>query len=153
SPPAALDALQDSDGVWPFPGGRLVAYFRLLPEVEARLHQLMGLIPAATVNPIPALPTVAGVPARPQVRALALVFPAGAALTPAALFPFFGGPNALPGTTNAERVTALGLATDAGGSVVNGAVPMTWLRRSGGALADRDRLLRGLNGNFDLWAF
>src|SRR5262245_32800837 len=39
NPPPALDSLQDSDGNWPFPNNRMVAYFRLLPEVEARIHQ------------------------------------------------------------------------------------------------------------------
>lgn len=153
NPSSALDALQDSDGTWPFPNGRLLAFFRLLPEVEARLHELMGLVPAATSSPVGAAPTVLAAPTRPQVRSLAVLLPAATPLTPAGLFPFFGGAGALPGTTDAERVTALGLSIGAGGTLTNGAVPMTWLRRPGGAVADRDKLLQGLSGSVDLWAF
>lgn len=150
--PPALDALQDSDGNWPFPAGRLVAHFRLLPEVEARLHALMGLVPAATANAVANAPTVIGVPTRPQVRSLALVLPAAVPLTPAGVYSVMNGAANVPGNTDAERMAALGLALN-GGNVVNAALPMTWLRRPGGALADRDRLLFGLTGQADLWAF
>ena len=153
NPPAALDALQDSDGTWPFPNGRLVAFFRLLPEVETRLHELMGLVPAATSSPVGTPPTTLNAPTRQQVRSFAMLLPAATPLTPAGLFPFFGGAAALPGTKDAERITALGLATDSGGALTNGAVPMTWLRRPGGATAKRDKMLQGLNGAVDLWVF
>src|SRR5437762_12886929 len=154
NPPAALDALQDSDGAWPFPNGRLLAFFRLLPEVEARLHELVGLVPAATSNPVGAPTTTLGPPTRPQMRSFAMLLPAGTPLTPAGLFPFFGGAGAFPGTTtDAERVTALGLAISDGGALVNGAVPMTWLRRPGGTVTTRDKMLEGLSGAVDLWAF
>ena len=147
APPAALDALQNSTGAWAFPtSGRLVAFFRLLPEVEARLHELVGLVPAASPN-IPANPP--GLPSRPQVRSLAIVFPQ-IALTPATVFQYFG--TIQGATTDAERATALGLALD-NGNLVNGAVPMTWLRRPGGAQANRDKLLQGLDLKVDLWAF
>jgi hypothetical protein len=153
NPPAALDALQDSDGAWPFPNGRLLAFFRLLPEVEARLHELMGLVPAATSNPIGVPPTVLSAPTRPQVRSFAMLLPQATPLTPAGLYPFFGGAGSLPGSTDAEHVTALGLAIGGGGTLMNGAVPMTWLRRPGGVVADRDKMLEGLSGAVDLWAF
>src|SRR2546422_817827 len=78
--------------------------------------------------------------------------PAATPLTPAGVFPFFGGGAALPGSNDAEDATALGLALS-GTTLANGAVPMTWLRRPGGAAAQRDRLLRGLSGAVDLWAF
>jgi hypothetical protein len=152
NPAAALDALQDSSGAWPFANGRIVAFFRLLPEVEARLHELVGLIPPASASPAGSPPTTAGVPTRPQVRSFAIVLPAATPLTPAGLFPFFGGSSAVPGSTDAEKVAALGLALS-GSSLANGAIPMTWLRRPGGAVADRDPLLSGLSGNVDFWAF
>lgn len=155
NPPAALDALQDSTGAWPFPNNRIVAYFRLLPEVEARLHELMGLVPAANAAPIGgALPNTLAAPTRPQVRSFAMILPtAGPNFVPGDIFPFFGGQANVPGDNDQERMAALGMALNNGGNVVNGPVPMTWLRRPGGAVADRDILLAGLNGNVDLWAF
>lgn len=153
NPPAALDALQDSSGAWPFVNNRIVALFRLLPEVEARLHALVGLVPDATADPVDDPPTTATAPTRPQVRSLAIVLPAGTPLTPAGIYPFFGGAAGIPGSDDRERMTAIGLAIDDGGNLVNAALPMTWLRRPGGAVADRDVLLQGLTGNVDLWAF
>lgn len=150
--PPALDALQDSSGAWPFPAGRIVALFRLLPEVEARLHALVGLIPAATSDPVDDPPTEASAPTRPQVRSLAIVLPAGTPLTPAGIYPFFGGEAGIPGDDAAEKMAAIGLAIE-GGALVNAALPMTWLRRPGGEVADRDVLLQDLVGNVDLWAF
>ncbi len=152
SPPPALDALQDSDGAWPFPNNRLVAFFRLLPEVEARLHALTGLLPAATANPVAAPPTTLAAPTRPQVRSLAIVLPATTPLTPAGVYPLMGGQANVPGDDDAEHMAALGLALG-GAGIANGTVPMTLLRRPGGALADRDRLLTNLAGAVDLWAF
>ncbi len=154
NPPAALDALQDSTGAWPFPNGRIVAFFKLLPEVEARLHELMGLVPAATSAPVGAAPVVLAPPTRAQVRSFAMVLPdAGPNFVPADLYPYFGGQANVPGDNDAERMAALGMALNNSGNVVNGPVPMTWLRRPGGAVADRDVLLTALNGNVDLWAF
>lgn len=150
-PPPALDALQDSAGAWPFPGGRIVALFRLLPEVEARLHELVGLVPAATANPVGAPPTALAAPTRPQVRSFALVLPAGTPLTAAGISQFFAT-GELHGDDDAERMADIGLALN-GTALVNAALPMTWLRRPGGAVADRDVLLRSLTGNVDLWAF
>ncbi|MDC0715775.1 hypothetical protein [Nannocystis bainbridge] len=150
--PATLDALQDSSGAFPFPAGRIVAYFRLLPEVEARLHALVGLVPAATANPVTDPPTAAAAPTRPQVRSLAIVLPAATPLTPAGLYPFFGGEGDIPGGDPAEKMAAIGLALN-GGNLVNAALPMTWLRRPGGAAGDRDVLLQDLNGEVQLWAF
>ncbi len=152
NPAPALDTLQDSDGAWPFPGGRLLAFFRLLPEVEARLHELMGLVPAATSSPVAAAPTTLAPPTRPEVRSFAMLLPATTPLTTAGLFPLLGGAAAIPGSNDAEHVTALGLALS-GGALANGAVPMTWLRRPGGAAVERDKLLQGLSGAVDLWAF
>ena len=152
SPPPALDALQDSDGTFPFPAGRLVAFFRLLPEVEARLHAFIGLVPKADVNPVGVVPTVIAAPTRPQVRSFAIVLPAATPLTPAGLYPFFGGAGNLPGSTDAERMAALGMGLS-GPNVANGTVPMSWLRRPGGTGTNQDKLLEGLTGAVDLWAF
>jgi hypothetical protein len=152
NPPAALDALQDSDGAWPFPDGRIVGFFRLLPEVEARLHELMGLVPAATASPVTSVPTTLAAPTRPQVRSFAMVLPSTVAATPAGVFPLFGGGGSLPGSSDAEHATAIGLALTSG-NLTNGAVPMTRLRRPGGAVSDRDKLFEGLTGTVDLWAF
>jgi hypothetical protein len=153
SPPAPIAHLQDADGTWPFANGRLVAYFRLLPEVEARLDELMRLVPAATASPITTAPTAPG-PAstRARVRALAIVLQLPA-LTDANVLGLFTGAEAPPGDNNTERIAALGLALTGGTNVVNGAVPMTWLRRPGVFNGAQDRMLVGLTGAADLWAF
>lgn len=152
NPPPALDALQDSDGQFPFPAGRIVAYFRLLPEVEARLHALIGLVPQASAAAITTLPTSIGTPSRPQIRSFALVLPAGTPLTPAGLYPFLGTLDSALGDTDEKKMAAFGLGLT-GGAISNGAVPMTWLRRPGGSGANQDKLLQGLSGAVDLWAF
>lgn len=154
APPPGLDALQDATGAFPFADGRLVAHFRLLPEVEARLHALVGLIPAATVQPIgTTLPTSAATPTRAQVRSFAIVLPEGTALTTATIEGLFGGQSNIPGDTDIERMAAVGLVPKPDNSLVNATLPMTWLRRPGQKTADRDRLLQGLNGTIQLWAF
>jgi len=152
APPAAIADFQDSAGNWPFPSNHLVAVFRLFPEVEARLHELMGLIPAATVTPIGGtLPTNLQAPTRPQVRSFAFLLPdAGPNFVPGDIYKYFT--NVLGGI-DAERMAALGMALNGSGNVVNGPLPMTWLRRPGGAVTDRDVLLKGLTGDVDLWAF
>ncbi|HVY14340.1 MAG TPA: hypothetical protein VHB27_03870, partial [Rhodopila sp.] len=151
SPPAALNALQDSDGNAPFPDNRLVAFFRLLPEVELRLHALMGLVPAADASPITTLPTAIGIPSRPQVRSLALVLPAGTGLTPSEVETLVGA-GVVQGSTDAEKMASVGLAIS-GSNVTNATVPMTWLRRPGGSGSNRDTLFQNLSGAVDLWAF
>lgn len=152
SPPAALATLQDSDGQFPFPAGRIVAWFRLLPEVEARLHALIGLVPQASAATAAALPTAIATPTRPQIRSLALVLPAATPLTPAGLYPFLGTLDSSLGDTDAKKMAAFGLGLT-GATLANGAVPMTWLRRPGGSGASQDKLLQGLSGAVDLWAF
>lgn len=152
--PPLIDSLQDAGGSLPFPDGRLVAYFRLLPEVEARLHALIGLLPAVTASPIGStLPTAAGTPTRPQIRSLAIALPATTPKTPAGLYPFFGGAAALPGSDDNKKMAALGLLLRSDGTVSNAELPMTWLRRPGGAVTDRDKLLRGMSGTVTFWAF
>jgi len=151
SPPAALNALQDSDGNFPFPDNRLVVFFRLLPEVEARLHAFMGLVPGGDASPITTLPTTIGTPSRPQLRSFALVMPTGTSLAPADVANLLGSGVAL-GSTDAEKMASIGLATS-GGNATNASVPMTWLRRPGGSGSNRDMLLQNLSGSVDLWAF
>lgn len=153
NPPPMIAHLQDADGSWPFASGQLVAYFRLLPEIEARLDELMRLVPQASANPITTAPTaLAATSPRPRVRALAMAVPL-AAPTPANVLALFTGAEVPPGDDDSERMTALGLAIDTGGNVVSGTVPMTWLRRPGVFNGQQDRMLTGLTGNVDLWAF
>ena len=45
--PPILSALRGPAGTPPFTSGRLVAVFRLLPEVEARLGALLAAVPPA----------------------------------------------------------------------------------------------------------
>jgi hypothetical protein len=151
SPPAAMNTLQDSDGNFPFPDNRLVMFFRLLPEVEVRLHALMGLVPAADASPITVLPTAIGTPSRPQVRSFALVMPASTSLTPTNVAGLLGSGVVL-GSTDAEKMASIGLAI-AGGHVTNATVPMTWLRRPGGSGSNQDKMLQNLSGAVDFWAF
>lgn len=157
NPPAAIANLQDSSGAWPFPSNRLVAVFRLLPEIEARIQELSGLIPSANASPLGAtLPTNLAAPSRPQVRSFAFLLPdPGPNFVPADIYQYFGGVAGLSdgADTDAKRMAKVGLGLNTSGNLVNGPLPMTWLRRPGGALADRDLLLQGLNGNLDFWAF
>lgn len=157
APPSALNTLRDHHGNWPFPlqPGGILAYFRLLPEVEARLHALVGLIPAATSLPIAAPPAAATVPTRPQVRSLVMYIPPAAApLNANAIGNLFGGLNNLPGNTVQEQMASVGLTCDnAGNNIGNSQVPMTHLRRPGGQGNTQDRLLFNVNTAVDLWAF
>lgn len=78
--------------------------------------------------------------------------PVGPNFTPADIYPFFGGQTNVPGNDDRERMVALGLAMS-GPNVANGPLPMTWLRRPGGAIVDRDKMIQSLNGSVQLWAF
>ncbi|MEI6226592.1 MAG: hypothetical protein WCS72_17750, partial [Deltaproteobacteria bacterium] len=149
-----IAGLQDADGNWPFDDGSLVAWFRLLPEVEARLDEFMRMIPEATANGI-AVPSALGAAAtRQRIRSFALV-PGLPSLSAADVLGLL-----LPevtGSSEAEKLAFVGLALD-GTSVKNGATPMTWLRRPGkfsvgGGSPEQDVLLQNLGGTFTLWAF
>src|SRR5688500_15948938 len=51
--PLGLAALRKADGTPAFADGRLIALFRLLPEVEDRLHRLTGKLPTVDGAPNP----------------------------------------------------------------------------------------------------
>lgn len=154
--PPALASLQGANGAWPFATGSLVAFYRLLPEVEARLDALMRLVPAATANPPTSAPTTLGAgPTRARVRSFALL-PQLATVNAASVLGLMTPP--APGSTDPEKLTALGLATTPAGTVVNGTLPMTWLRRPGKFNppvlgVQQDVLLQNLSDGFTLWAF
>ncbi|HJZ59669.1 MAG TPA: hypothetical protein VKE74_32295, partial [Gemmataceae bacterium] len=68
--PAGLARFRKADGGLAFSPNRIVAVFRLLPEVEDRLDTLVGIIPPAdgsAVNP--------AVPSRARVRYFAVELP------------------------------------------------------------------------------
>lgn len=66
--PPALAGLRKADGTPAFTTGNMVALFRLLPEVESRLHALTANIPGPSGSPAGAVPT------RPRVRHFAYEF-------------------------------------------------------------------------------
>lgn len=154
--PPALDTLRNIDGINPFAAGgvyggttRLVAYFRLLPEVEERLHQCVGMIPSATAAPLGAAAPAVNVPTRPQVRSFMMVFPANAVIPVNFIIAIFN--NNLDGDDAFERMNSVGLVTDGVNITGNMALPMAHLRRPGGL--SPDTLLDNLTGAYDLWCF
>lgn len=150
--PPMLDTLQDSNGDFPFAQNRLIGYFRLLPEVEARIDELMGMLPPPTAAAATAQQVLPTPPTRPRVRSFAMEIPFAQPLTLAQVMGYFA-PGEVQGNTPVERMNFLGLAPDAQGNPTNATLPMTSLRRPGGALVDRDRLLRNLPAQVNLWAF
>lgn len=133
-PTPLLAALRGPDGTPPFAVGRLVAVFRLLPEVEQRLTALLASIP-----PADGTTAAPGTVARAGVRTFALELPEDpASLTAlrARVDPPVGG-----ALTDAEAAEQLGLS--AGGSALgNASEPMTDLKQPGVFLGEGDRLLR-----------
>lgn len=158
-PSPMIANLQDGNGDWPFEDGKLVAWFRLFPEVEERLHDLARLIPPATSAAAPAPPTVPfDTNQRARVRSFALV-PTLPALDHDTLVTLFGGITNFSGTTNRGRMQALGLDIDNATGLVDGDFPMTRLRRPGRFKIDpalpapQDELLGALAGSAQFWAF
>ncbi|WNG58798.1 hypothetical protein F0U59_31745 [Archangium gephyra] len=156
--PPALDSLRDVNGTHPFAANgiygnttRLVAWFRLLPEVEQRLHQCLGLLPPPTAAPLGAAAPVPGVPSRPQVRSFMMVFPANAVITTNFIIAMFN--NALDGDDVFEQMNCVGLVADPTGTNVVGnmALPMTHLRRPGGL--SPDTLVANMTAQVDFWCF
>jgi hypothetical protein len=158
-PPLPIAHLQSALGEWPFADGDLVAYFRLLPEVEERLHSLSRLIPPVTGPTVPTPPTAPfAVNQRARVRSFALV-PGLETVDHDAVMTLMGGETNVPGDTNLTRLKALGLDTD-GLNVSSDKTPMTRLRRPGIFKLDpqqvptqQDAILHALAGNVQLWAF
>lgn len=165
--PPPLAHLRNVAGGFPFTGAsRVVAHFTLLPTVAERLFQLHRFVPAIDAAATTAA-TYGGDPAptRVKVGSLAMVLPA-AVTTIGALWPLIPDVDpavqqALNNDPNPQAAQArfVGLALDAAGNLTNGPSPMAWLRRPGyfappAVLGPReDRLLLGLNGQVDLWAF
>lgn len=146
--PPILAPLRKADGTAAFTDGRLVALFRLLPEVEERLDALaMVLAPAdgsatATVSP------------RARVRYLAVELPESPptiATLAGRVEPGF--PNT-PAPTDAEKAEALGLRLS-GTTILNGRTPMFDLKRPGGSTSGSERLLSfpTAAAGVKLWAF
>ena len=136
---ADLALLRQANGEPAFTDGRLVAVFRLLPEVEARLASLMNAIPALDgSDPSDAV-------TRQPVRYLAmeLVSAPATVSTLATLV----DPPAL-GDTDVERAQHLGF-TESGGSLVNADSPIRDLKRVGQTLLKFEDLTSDVN----LWAF
>ncbi len=147
--PPQLASLRDPAGNVPaFTNGRLIALFRLLPEVEQRLHALSAAIPS-----IPGAPALATVPARPRVRYFALEFPANytfpqlVAIMPAG----FSFPQ---GMLAVDQPTHLGL-TWVGGVLGNATRPMSDMARPGQFLNTTQQLLDFTNNpaNVRLFCF
>jgi hypothetical protein len=178
APPPRLAHLRDGTGAHPFTQqGALVAYFEILPEVAARLDELLGLLPPVTGQPIaaPPGPAVGVIPAprRARVRSFALELPPICATTGGITNLVQGTP---PGNDLTAQLRAVGLrqvVPNGGTAVANGPAPMTWLRRpgtyairnpiTGAALSpERDELLHDVGamlnppmpaGTATLWAF
>ena len=144
--PPALAGLRKADGTPAFTTGNMVALFRLLPEVESRLHALTANIPGPSGSPAGAVPT------RPRVRHFAYEFPAPANL--AALVAMMHTGFAFPSgvTLPVDQAQHLGLTFNAN-VWGNDVTPMNDLFRPGklgGAFAE---LLRFTNQNLTLWSF
>lgn len=139
--PIGLAALRKADGTPAFADGKLVALFRLLPEVEDRLHKLTGKLPTVDGTPNPA-----GLPTRPRVRWFALEIPTS---DPSLLEIEPCIQPAMPTTLTvpAARAQYLGLALD------RDAVDTDPLRNALSPMADLKRPGDFLGGVEYLWRF
>lgn len=130
--PAVLAGLRGPDGNPAFTTGRLVALFRLLPEVEQRLGTLLTL-PTVDGSTPPA-----GTPTRATVRWFALELPENPPLL-STLLNRIDPP--VPGfSSDSEKAAHLGL-TQTGGNLGNATTAMTDLKRPGSILGFEDKLL------------
>ena len=130
--PAVLAGLRGPDGTPAFTTGRLVALFRLLPEVEQRLGALLSLATVDGTTP------PAGTPTRAGVRWFALELPE----TPPLLSTLLDriDPPVQGFSSDTEKAAHLGL-TQTGGNLGNDANPMADLKRPGSILGFEDKLL------------
>jgi hypothetical protein len=132
--PPILAGLRGPSGTPPFQAGRLVAVFRLLPEVEQRLGALLSDVPPAdgsTKTP--------GLATRAAVRTFALELPEDPptlAVLKTRIDPGF--PPSL--TDPDEQAANLGL-TQSAGHLDNGTDPMTDLKRPGKFIVAGEKLL------------
>ena len=132
--PPILAGLRGPSGTPPFTTGRLVAVFRLLPEVEQRLGTLLSDVPPAdgsTKTP--------GLVTRAAVRTFALELPENPptlAVLEKRIDPGF--PSSLSDPD--EKAANLGL-TQNGGNLDNSTDPMTDLKRPGQFFGAGEKLL------------
>lgn len=131
--PSVLAGLRAPDGTPAFTTGRLVALFRLLPEVEQRLGALLTL---PTVDGTTA-PT--GTPTRATVRWFALELPEDPP-TLASLLPRLDPPMDSSITSDDDKAANLGL-TQTGGNLGNATAPMTDLKRPGTLVTGSEKLV------------
>jgi hypothetical protein len=144
--PRELAGLRDAAGAPAFEDGRFVARFRLLPEVEARLAFLMGVVPTLAGD------EAAGEGAtRPRIRSLALEYDEAAptwSMVEGLLPDSFG----LAGDTDDEKARHLGFA--GAGPLANGPRAMNDLVRPGRFIDAMQPMLKMPTGTtVRLWAF
>lgn len=167
--PYSIAGLRHPDGTPAFAEGRLVAVFRLLPEVEERLHSLMRFLPPVTAAPPTGDPTAAVAPTRARVRTFALeLSPTLDPTNPATFIDGLGNllvpgfPSFVSrGLTDARdirraKAAYLGLSIPATGTEIvrSGARPMNDLKRPGrfelpsgsGITPEPEKLLRFPDG-------
>ena len=142
--PAGIAALRKPDGSQAFGGNSVVAVFRLLSEVEERLHALSAAIPSASGST-----GTSTVPTRPRVRWLAMELASTTTIDTLAdaVAPAAAG-------SDSDKAATLGLKIS-GGNLANGDDPMRDMKApkfsSGTA---QEKLLAGSAlGDVHLWAF
>ncbi|HEY6212049.1 MAG TPA: hypothetical protein VIW45_07175, partial [Vicinamibacterales bacterium] len=135
-PPWPIAALRKASGDSPFAAGSLVFLFRLLPEVEQRLHDLLRYIPLATANKVtdPTTVTPATAPTRARVRDFVVEIAAVANETASATLTRLKGlldPQP-PGIVSSDEEIAeyFGLKLE-NNTLSNGKTPMCDLKRPG----------------------
>lgn len=142
--PEGLASLRAANGAKAFTDDRLVALFRLLPEVEARLDSLAAGLPSPDA-------TGATAPTRPTPRWLALESTAiTTASSIADVFPLWS--NGFASSDAAEKLASIGLGgTD--GALINAARPAIVLLGPGVVVSGGDKLLHLDTSAVTLWAF
>lgn len=151
--PPGLAALRKADGSPAFADGKLIVLFRLLPEVEDRLHRLTSLLPTVDGAPNPL-----GLPTRPRVRWFALELPA---TDPSMNDVRLSVQPSIPAdlTVPAAQAYYLGLALDRDATLTdplrNGLSPMADLKRPGDFGGGSEFLWEFFSdtGGTRLWAF
>ncbi len=128
--PPVLAGLRGPAGTAPFTTGALVATFRLLPEVEARLGALLSDVPPADAS------AAATVPTRARLRTLALALPEN----PATLATVLALIRPEVDDAVADKAGHLGLVETAG-LLGNARVPISDLKRPGTFAGSREVLL------------
>ncbi len=144
--PGILAGLRGPAGTPPFTAGRLVAVFRLLPEVETRLGTLLASVPPAdgtTATP--------GLVTRATVRSFALQLPEDPPTL--ATLKLRIDPSIPSLASPSEEAAFLGLS-QSGGNLGNATEPMSDLKRPGVFLGANEKLLKlPSEASCTLWAF